>query len=151
MVPNIPIKPTHPANLMLLKAASTLRFFISIQLLTPTTKMPANIQLLITEWKNLLIATGDNATAQKSFITLRICSGSNSIPTGYCIHELATNIHTADIDEPMAVSHVAVRWNPLLTFFHPKNITATKVDSIKNANRPSIANGAPNMSPTNQL
>ena len=95
------------------------------------------------------MATGENATAQKSAITLRICAGSNSIPTGYCIHELATKIHHADSDEPMAVSHVAVRWKRLLTFFQPKNITAMNVDSIKNANKPSMASGAPKMSPTN--
>lgn len=37
-----------------------------------------------------------------------------------------------------------------LTLFHPKNMTAMKVASMKNASIPSMAKGAPNMSPTNQ-
>ena len=52
---------------------------------------------------------------------------------------------------PMAVSQVAAKWNLGETRFHPKNITAMKVDSIKNAKMPSTASGAPKMSPTNQL
>ena len=50
---------------------------------------------------------------------------------------------------PMAVSHVEARWKPLLTLPQPKNITATKVASMKKAKIPSMASGAPNMSPTN--
>ena len=36
------------------------------------------------------------------------------------------------------------------TLFQPKNITAKKVASMKKARMPSMARGAPNMSPTNQ-
>ena len=151
IVPTMPIKPTQPASLMLLSDASILRFFMSIQQLTPITNTPETVQPHITAWKNLFTATGENANAQKSAITLRICAGSNSMPTGYCIHAFATRIHHADSDEPMAVSHVAVRWKRLLTFFQPKNITAMNVDSMKNASKPSMASGAPKMSPTNQL
>ena len=50
----------------------------------------------------------------------------------------------------MQVSQVAARWNLGPTRFQPKNITATKVDSMKKASRPSMASGAPKMSPTNQ-
>ena len=70
------------------------------------------------------------------------------IPIGYCIHALATSIHRAERFAPMAVSHVAVRWNPLETLFQPKNITAMKVLSRKKAIMPSMASGAPKISPT---
>ena len=87
--------------------------------------------------------------AQKSVMTLRIWSGSNSMPTGYCIQALATSIQSAEMEAPMAVSQVEARWNFGLTLFQPKNMTAPKVASRKNASRPSMASGAPNMSPTN--
>ncbi len=99
-------------------------------------------------WKNLLIATGESATSQNEVISLRTVSRLKSHPTGYCIHELATRIHSAERLAPMAVSHVAVRWKPRLTLRQPKNITAMKVDSRKNARMPSMASGAPKMSPT---
>ena len=83
-------------------------------------------------------------------ISLRMVSGLNSQPTGHCIQALATKIHHAEMVAPSPVSHVEAKWKPLLTLFQPKNITATKVDSIKKATMPSTANGAPKMSPTNQ-
>ena len=136
---------------MLRIAIATLRFFSRSHALTPTTNTPASVQPLSTVWINLFTATGDSTSAQKSVITLRICSGSNSIPTGYCIQAFATRIHSAEIDAPSAVSHVEARWNLGDTFFQPKNITAMNVDSMKNAKIPSIASGAPKISPTNQL
>ena len=51
---------------------------------------------------------------------------------------------------PSPVSQVEARWKPRLTLSQPKNITATKVLSMKNARMPSMARGAPNTSPTNQ-
>ncbi len=51
---------------------------------------------------------------------------------------------------PMPVSQVEARWNRGLTFSQPKNMTAKKVASMKKARMPSMASGAPNMSPTNQ-
>ena len=122
-----------------------------IQPHTPHTNTPPSVHALSTVWKNLLIAIGESATAAKLVISLRIVAGLNSQPVGYCIHALATRIHSADRLAPMAVSHVAAKWNLGLTFFHPKNITAMNVDSIKKARMPSTANGAPKMSPTNQL
>ena len=94
---------------------------------------------------------GENATAQKSVISLRMVSGLKVQPTGCCIHALATRIHSAEMLAPRAVSHVEARWNLGDTFFQPKNITAMNVDSMKNARIPSMASGAPKMSPTNQL
>ena len=113
--------------------------------------MPPNTHAEVTVWKNLLTAKGESATSEKLIISLRAVSALNSIPTGCCIHELATKIHQAEIVAPRPVSHVDAKWKPLLTFSQPKNITATKVLSIKKATIPSMANGAPKMSPTNQL
>ncbi len=86
---------------------------------------------------------------QKSSITLRIWSGSKAMPTGFCIQALATSIHSAERLTPIATSQVEARWKPRLTLFQPKNITATNVASMKKASIPSMASGAPNMSPTN--
>ena len=52
---------------------------------------------------------------------------------------------------PKPVSHVEAKWKPRLTFCQPKNITAMNVASMKKATIPSMASGAPKMSPTNQL
>ena len=143
--------PTHAPTRIDDLAASMLRLRHISQLLTPITNTPARHQPLNTAWKNLFTATGLRATAKKSVITFRICAGSNSHPTGYCIHEFATSIHSADSETPKAVSHDEARWKPRLTLFQPKNITAIKVASIKKASMPSMASGAPKMSPTNQL
>ena len=100
--------------------------------------------------KNLLMATGENRTSQKLTISFLAVSGLNFIPAGYCIQPLATRIHNAERLDPKATSQVESRWNFLLTLFHPKNITAIKVLSRKKAMMPSMASGAPKMSPTNQ-
>ncbi len=149
MVSTMPASPTHDAIFMESLANPTLLFLRRNQQLTPTTNAAPSTHPERTVWKNLLTATGERATSANDTITLRIWAGSNSIPTGYCIHALATRIHSAERLAPIAVSHVAARWNPGLTLFHPKNITAIKVDSRKNATMPSIAKGAPKMSPTN--
>jgi len=52
---------------------------------------------------------------------------------------------------PRKTSHVESRWVFLLTLFHPKNMIEMNVASRKNAMIPSIARGAPKISPTNQL
>ena len=135
---------------MLWRASSVWRFFIRYQQLTATTKTAPIIQAEMTVWRNLSTATGERATSQKEVISLRMVSGLNSQPTGCCIHELATRIHHADSVAPRPVSQVEARWKPALTFFQPKNITATKVLSMKNATMPSMASGAPKMSPTSQ-
>jgi len=127
------------------------RFFSRNQQATPTTNTAPSTQPDNTVWKNLFTAVGDNATAQKSTISFLTVSGLNSIPTGFCIHAFATSIHQADIVAPNPVSQVDARWNFLLTLSQPKNMTAIKVASIKKAKIPSMASGAPKMSPTNQL
>ena len=151
IVSTMPMTPTQAPTFRLRQQWSMLRFLSIIQPHTPHTKTPASAHALSTVWKNLLIAMGESATAAKLVISLRIVSGLNSQPVGYCIHALATRIHRADRLAPMAVNHVAARWNLGLTFFQPKNITAMNVDSMKKARMPSTASGAPKMSPTNQL
>ncbi len=151
IVSTMPMTPTQAPTLRLRQQWSILRFLSIIQPHTPHTNTPPSAQALSTVWKNLLIAIGDRATAAKLVISLRMVAGLNSQPVGYCIHALATRIHNADRLAPIAVSHVAARWNLGLTFFQPKNITAMNVDSMKKAKMPSTANGAPKMSPTNQL
>ena len=80
---------------------------------------------------------------------MRTVSGLKVVPTGCCIQAFATSIQYAEIDAPIPVSQVDIRWKRLLTFSHPKNITAKNVASIKKARMPSMARGAPKMSPTN--
>ena len=72
------------------------------------------------------------------------------MPVGNCIHPLATSIHRAERLEPMATIHVDRRWKPFETLFQPKNMTAKNVASRKKATIPSMARGAPKMSPTIQ-
>ena len=48
------------------------------------------------------------------------------------------HIYHAEIVAPNPVSQVEVKWKRLLTFPHPKNMTAINVASIKNAKIPSI-------------
>ncbi|OPZ25673.1 MAG: hypothetical protein BWZ00_01799 [Bacteroidetes bacterium ADurb.BinA174] len=117
----------------------------------PTTKEAPTPQPASTAWKNLLIATGEETIAQKSTISLRTVSGLNSMPIGYCIQALATKIQNADKVAPIVVSQVDAKCIFLLTRFHPKNIIEINVASIKKATIPSMASGAPKISPTNQL
>ena len=135
---------------MLPRAKRCSRLRRRYQLLIPITTTAPVIHPHSTEWKNLLTATGLLTTAQKSTISFLTVSGLKTIPTGCCIQPLAMSIQSAERDAPNAVSQVDARWNPLLTLPQPNNITAMKVASMKKAKMPSMASGAPNMSPTNQ-
>ena len=140
--------PNMEAITILFRAICFSRFFSRYHALIPITTTAASTKPEVTVWKNLLIATGENSTSQKEVISCRAVSGLKVVPTGYCIHALATRIHNAERLAPMAVSHVEARWKPRDTRFHPKNMTAKKVLSRKKAIIPSIANGAPKISPT---
>ena len=142
--------PTMLAILMLWRAISCSRRLSRYQQLTAQTKTAPTTQVEVTVWKNLSTANGERATSTKLVISLRTVSGLNAQPTGSCIQALATRIHHAEMVAPRPVSHVEARWKPRDTFFQPKNITATKVLSMKKATMPSMASGAPKMSPTNQ-
>ena len=56
--------------------------------------------------RNLLIAVGEKSTSQKLTISFLAVSGLNCMPTGFCIHALATSIHNAEIFAPIAYSNV---------------------------------------------
>ena len=105
---------------MLASANSRLRFFSRYQQLMPTTKKHPAPSRTIPYGRIYLTATGDVATAQKSTISLRTVSGLNSMPTGCCIHALATRIHQAEIVAPKPVSQVEAIGKRLLTLPHPK-------------------------------
>ena len=137
------------AIFMLWRANSRSRFFSRYQQHTATTNMAPMIHAEMTVWQNLSTANGESATSKNDTISLRTVSGLNSQPTGYCIHALATRIHHAEIVAPRPVNQVDAKWKPGDTFFHPKYMTATNVDSMKKATMPSMARGAPKMSPTN--
>ena len=79
---------------------------------------------------------------------MRIVNGLNAEPTGFCIQPLAIRIHSADRLEPIATAHVTIRCPTLGSLSQPKKNSPTKVASRKNAISPSIASGAPKMSPT---
>ncbi len=101
--------PNIALTLILDKANSVFRFFNKYQQLIPSTNKAPTIQPDNTVWKNLLMATGDKATAQKSNISLRTVSGLKCIPTGYCIHALAIKIQRAERVAPIIVSQVEAR------------------------------------------
>ena len=142
-------KPTIAPIFMLSTAIFTSRFFSRYQAHTATVNTPPIIHAEVTVWQNLPTANGEKATCMNDTISLRIVSALNSQPTGFCIHALATRIHHAEMVAPRPVSQVDARWKPRETLFQPKYITATNVDSMKNATMPSMASGAPKMSPTN--
>src|SRR5665647_1122794 len=100
---------------MLFLANPSSRFLRMNQAEMATTKAEPTIQLEVTVWKNLYMATGENNTAQKSAISFRTVSGLKCIPSGNCIQAFATRIHKADSVAPITVSQVDARWNFLLT------------------------------------
>ncbi|MNR29462.1 hypothetical protein D3C85_1468510 [compost metagenome] len=87
-------------------------------------------------------------TAMKSVTSIRMVSGLKAAPTGFCIQPLAARIHRADRLVPRATMKVTNRWAWGFSLSQPKNIRPTKVASMKKAISPSIASGAPKMSPT---
>ena len=58
-------------------------------------------------------------------------------------------MNTADRQLPSATAQAEARCTPRGSTFQPNTHTPRKVDSRKNAARPSIASGAPKTSPTN--
>ena len=135
---------------MLRRENSLFLCFFRYQQEMAMTTIAATRKPLITLCENLLSVVEENTIDQKSTISFLPVIGLNSTPTGCCIQALAVSIQYADRFAPIAVSQVLSRWNPLLTLFQPKYMTAKKVLSIKNAKIPSMASGAPKMSPTNQ-
>ena len=58
-------------------------------------------------------------------------------------------MNSAESDAPSPTAQAEARWAPRGRTFQPNTHSPRKVDSRKNAARPSIASGAPNTSPTN--
>ena len=90
-------------------------------------------------------------TAQKSVSSTRPVVGLNSYPTGFCMKELAARMKYADSNVPSAASQieaeVELRGEPV----PPEDPEAQERRlPRKNASRPSMASGAPKMSPTNR-
>ena len=99
-------------------------------------------------WTNLAWATGLKITAAKSVTSMRMVSTLKRAPTGFCIQALAIRIHSAERLVANASRLVTIRCPSLDSRFQPKKNRPTKVASRKKAISPSIANGAPKMSPT---
>ncbi|MNR19005.1 hypothetical protein D3C85_1357680 [compost metagenome] len=87
-------------------------------------------------------------TAMKSTTSIRMVSGLKAEPTGFCIQPLAIRIHRADRLVPRATMKVTNRCPTRGSLSQPKNMRPTKVASRKKAISPSMASGAPKMSPT---
>src|SRR5664280_2465062 len=66
------------------------------------------------------------------------------------MNELAARMKYADRFTPIAASQIVARWVRRDNLAHPKIHNPRNVDSRKNATNASIANGAPNTSPTNR-
>jgi hypothetical protein len=79
---------------------------------------------------------------------MRIVCGLKTEPTGFCIQPLAIRIQSAEKLEPSATAQVATRCPTFDSLSQPKKNSPTKVASRKKAISPSIASGAPKMSPT---
>ena len=79
---------------------------------------------------------------------MRMVAGLNAAPTGFCIQAFAINIHSAERLAPIATSQVTIRCARRGIRSQPKKKRPTKLASRKNAISPSMASGAPNMSPT---
>ncbi len=71
------------------------------------------------------------------------------MPAGVCIHEFATMIQNAEIDEPSATMPVANRCMPLDTRSQPRIITAMKPASSMKAIAPSKPRILPKNCPVN--
>ena len=138
------------ATLMLAFANSISRLRSRYQQLTPTTNTAPSTQPLSTVWKNLATAIGESATAAKSTISLRTVSGLNAMPTGYCIQALATRIHHAEKCCTDTCQPCRCQVETFTYFVPAKEHNGNDVASIKKARIPSMASGAPKISPTNQ-
>ena len=66
------------------------------------------------------------------------------------MNEFAARMKYAEIIVPNAANQIVARCNRADSRSHPKIHSPRNVDSRKNDSNPSIANGAPKMSPTNR-
>ena len=86
--------------------------------------------------------------APKSVSSARPVSGLNRAPTGCCMKELAAMMKYAEALTANATTQMHARCTRRGSRLQPKIHRPMKVDSKKNAIKPSNASGAPKMSPT---
>ena len=101
--------------------------------------------------RNVITAVLLVRRAMKSVSSARPLTGLTTYPTGCCIQELAARMKYADRTVPVAAIQIVDRWTRFERRPHPKIHRPRNVDSRKKASRPSMASGAPKMSPTNRL
>src|SRR5271166_7147318 len=80
----------------------------------------------------------------------RRVTGLYRAPTGCCMKEFATMMKNADTLTAIATIQMDARCTSRGSRLQPKIHRPMKVDSKKKAAKPSIASGAPKMSPTNR-
>ncbi len=88
------------------------------------------------------------STAQMSVNSTRPVVSLKRYPTGFCMNELAARMKYAEIIVPNAASQMVIRCSFGDRRSQPKIHNPRKVDSRKNDSSPSMARGAPKMSPT---
>ena len=71
-------------------------------------------------------------------------------PRGFCIHELAAMMNSADRHAPSGIIQAVNRCTRFGRASQPNHHTPRNTASRKNAARPSMASGAPKTSPTNR-
>src|SRR5690554_3982516 len=99
-------------------------------------------------WENLTTVEGLKIASLKLVISARFNVSLNVNPAGVCCQEFAARIQNADKLVPRAIIIDEKNLKPLEILSLPNTSNPIKVDSRKNANTPSAANGAPKISPT---
>src|SRR6185503_2420931 len=115
---------------------------------TPATNAPAVRNAPVIACENAAIAVLLENSSKMLVSSARPVSGLNRAPTGCCMNELAAMMKNADRFTPMATIQMQARCTSLGSLVQPKIHSPMKVDSKKNAASPSMASGAPKMSPT---
>ncbi len=114
----------------------------------PATNAPAVSKAAVTACRKAQIAVLLVSSATKSTSSARPVSGLNFAPTGCCMNEFAAMMKYAEALTPNATIQMQARCTARGSRLQPKIHSPMKVDSKKNATRPSKASGAPKMSPT---
>ena len=108
----------------------------------------ANISAAKMVCGNWVSATGFVSTAPMSVSSARPRSSLISKPTGFCMKAFAARMKYAEMIEAIEVNQIVARWAAFGSLSQPKIHSPIKVASRKKAIRPSMASGAPKMSPT---
>ncbi len=147
-VPMPPIRVTHMAiTIDARKMGTSLRRF-RCHALIPITNAPAVTIAAVMVCGKVTSAVLFVSTGQIEVSSARPRASLIRKPTGCCIHEFAARMKYADSQVPTATAQIEARCSRGGSRSQPKIHKPMKVDSRKNASRPSIASGAPKMSPT---